>query len=339
MSPAASPEHIASTARISLVSKPSSSLSEHRSLPALPRRTTPLPGLKSLFQNPPADTPPVVEMPSVITQPLPEPPGTPAPKAEKSEALSLDEDTGFPKVIDPLAAGDDDLAGIWQKMALLNEELAQTIQERDHAMGDINLLRDQLRLSDELIAKNRGGATGDELAQVARERDEALAELKALKEKPARNESQQIKLPDGVTKTKEIGFLTQERDQARKEYSELRKQFEGFKREQGPSGPPPLPRDDSAKVRKELEQQLDGFSPQAGGKEQGNRRAESRCRVHAAVVAALRARGEQRERRQAQSRDRRAQGAGGEGEGGRLHRAARPGAEPEGAAGNARHVA
>jgi len=262
-SAAESEQSIASTARISLVSKPSSALSEHRTLPALPRRTTPLPGLKSLFQNSPqeAGVPPSVEMPSVITQPLPEPIRAPEakPEKEKADLGPVDEDTGFPRLTDPLAAGDDDLSGIWQKMALLNEELAQTIQERDHALGDINQMREQLRVSDELLAKNPGSATSDELAQIARERDEALAELKALKEKPAQRASQEIKLPDGVTKTKELVFLTQERDQARKEYSELRKQFEGFKREQAPSGPPPLPRDDVAKVRKELEQQLDGF--------------------------------------------------------------------------------
>jgi hypothetical protein len=248
---------IASTARISLVSKPPSLLAEHRSLPALPRRTTPLPGLKTLFQNPAeaAVAPPVAEMPSVITQPLPD---LPEPKAEKAEAPTPEPATA--KLIDPLAAGDDDLAGIWQKMALLNEELAQTIHERDHALSDINQMREQLRLADELVEKNRGSLTPDELAQITRERDEAQAELKALKEKavPAKGDSQKVPLPDGITKTKEIGFLTQERDQARKEYAELRKQFEGFKREQAPSGPPPLPRDDSAKVRN-LEQQLEGF--------------------------------------------------------------------------------
>jgi chromosome segregation ATPase len=250
---------IASTARISLVSKPPSLLAEHRSLPALPRRTTPLPGLKTLFQNPPADAPlapPVVEMPMVITQPLPEAPTSRPEKPEPPVAETI------PKLIDPLAAGDDDLAGIWQKMALLNEELAQTIQERDHALGDINQLRDQLRLADELVARNRGAVTSDELAQIARDRDEAQAELKALKEKPVapKGDSQKMPLAGDITKTKEIVFLTQERDEARKEYAELRKQFEGLKREQAPSGPPPLPpREDAAKVRRELEQQLEGF--------------------------------------------------------------------------------
>jgi hypothetical protein len=259
LEPTAPPENLAATARISLVSKPPSLLSEHRALPALPRRTTPLPGLKSLFQpaaddKPAAEAPsaPIAEMPSVITQPLPD-----APAAKQSETTA-DPAGAIPKPIDPLAAGDDDLAGIWQKMALLNEELAQTSQERDHAMSDINLLREQLRLSDELLAKSKAGATPEELAQIARERDEAIAELQALKEKAARNESQKIQLPEGVTKTKELVFLTQERDQARQEYVDLRKQFEGLKREQPPT-PPPLPREDGAKVRKDLEQQLEGF--------------------------------------------------------------------------------
>jgi chromosome segregation ATPase len=76
----------------------------------------------------------------------------------------------------------------------------------------------------------------------------------------AKTESQKVQLPEGISKTKELVFLTQERDQARKEYAELRKQFEGFKREQqGSAQPPPLPREDSAKMRKELEQQLEGF--------------------------------------------------------------------------------
>jgi hypothetical protein len=291
------PLESAPTARISLVSKPPSLLSEQRSLPALPRRTTPLPGLKALFQNQPADAPPVPEMPAVITQPLPEPSApraenpairfeAPPLRGEKPEAPAFEPADDLPKPIDPLAAGDDDLAGIWQKMALLNEELAQTIQERDHALGDINQLRDQLRQSDELLAKGNRAASGDDVAQIARERDEALAELKALKEK-SKSESQKIALPDGVTKTKEIVFLTQERDQARKEYSELRKQFEGLKRENpvNVTGamPPPLPRDDSAKVRKELEQQLDGFRRKL---EEKNKEIAD-LKAAAAAVAAL----------------------------------------------------
>jgi hypothetical protein len=257
-------ENLASTARISLVSKPPSLLAENRALPALPRRTTPLPGLKSLFQPPapgdkPFETPPNVEMPAVITQPLPDAPKPEVAKPEEPKREG-EQPITLPKAVEPPGDEEDDLAGIWQKMALLNEELAQTIQERDHALGDINMLRDQLQLSDEQLEKSKSNtATPDELALIAKERDDAVAEMKALKEKAAKTDSQKIQLPDGVSKTKELVFLTQERDQARKEYADLRKQFEGFKREQSPGGPPPLPREDSSKVRKELEQQLEGF--------------------------------------------------------------------------------
>jgi chromosome segregation ATPase len=160
-----------------------------------------------------------------------------------------------PKPVEsPVSEDDDNLAGIWQKMALLNEELAQTIQERDHAVSDINLLREQLEQADDLIEKMKGHATPEELIQIARERDSAVAELESLKKK---GDSQRVPLPDGISKTKELVFLTQERDQARKEYAELRKQFETLKRDQTASIP--NVREDSSKFRKEMEQQLEGF--------------------------------------------------------------------------------
>jgi chromosome segregation ATPase len=54
-------------------------------------------------------------------------------------------------------------------------------------------------------------------------------------------------------------MLTIERDQARKQYAELRKEFEKLK-QAGAPGAPALPaKEDSAKFRKELEQQLEGF--------------------------------------------------------------------------------
>ena len=197
-------ENLASTARISLVSKPPSLLNENRALPALPRRTTPLPGLKSLFQSPaPGDKstdsgslpapPPLQVPPAIQPPPLPDTftPGEgassksgtvvkidpfpkvdeaakpePAAKAEpmaKSEMPALSESAPFlPKVDSSLADEEDDLSGIWQKMALLNEELAQTIQERDHANNDINLLREQLRQADEAVEKSQALAATTE---------------------------------------------------------------------------------------------------------------------------------------------------------------------------------
>ncbi len=321
----------AASPRISLVSKPPSILSEHRTLPALPRRTTPLPGLKSLFQYPPsagrapASTEvhgapaPVSPPPSLETRAEPKPELADEPEPElipgpqddflkpKAKAQTLKPDTlkpeplkpdtrhepksdsrhidlpapkNAPPVIEsllkeapPLAreeaapepkavvekphgVSEEELAGIWQKMALLNEELAQTIQERDHAVSDMNLLREQLRQADDMLAQSPGGISEEDLAAVVKERDDARAVLLALQSETLEPESS--KTPDAISKTRELVFLAQERDQARKEYVELRRQFENLKRDQTPAILA-SPREESGKVRKELEQQLDGF--------------------------------------------------------------------------------
>jgi len=234
-----SQEALASTARISLVSRPPSLLNEHRALPALPRRTAPMPGLKSIFKYPGAESAPAAPAepkPEVKTAPLPSP-SVVAKEANHTEELPVPEIKPEPKfefkpepkfefkpepAVEPESApigidSEDDLDAIWQKMALLNEELAQTIRERDQAFHDNALLREQL-----------------DQAEIA------------LEEK-----SKSASVPN---KTQELVLLTQERDQARKEYAEVRKQFETLKREQNPA-----PREDSVKFRKELEQQLDGF--------------------------------------------------------------------------------
>jgi chromosome segregation ATPase len=146
----------------------------------------------------------------------------------------------------------EDLAGIWQKMGQLNEELAHTILERDQAVQDALILRDQLRQADEEIEKGLGNiAPGEELARVTKERDQALAEGKALRDQLSQSAGVKKDLRS-ETKTQELSLLTGERDQARKEYMELRKQFETLKQDQNP-------KEDSGKFRKELEQQLDGF--------------------------------------------------------------------------------
>ena len=172
----------------------------------------------------------------------------PEPPAPTDEAKPVIETGAEPKSETgaPLFDEDDDsdLSALWQKMALLNEELARAIQERDQATQEIDTLRQQSRRTGGSVAST------DELAQVAKQRDEALAELQVLRAQlPASSTPTQ---PGGLSKTKELGFVSTERDQARKEYIELRLQYETLKREQAP-------KEDSAKFRKELEQQLEGF--------------------------------------------------------------------------------
>jgi chromosome segregation ATPase len=192
-------ENLASTARISLVSKPPSLLAEHRALPALPRRTAPLPNLKPLFATPPPIQPPV-------------------------------RDTSFERTaeVDDVEShsGQEDLSEVWQKMGLLNEELARTIQERDQAVHESQLLREQLEkaLAAHGAATDSGGSK-EEIERLTKERDEAL-EL-----------------------ARELTSVTGERDQARKQYAGLRLQFETYKQEQAPKEG-----DDGA--RKELEKEV-----------------------------------------------------------------------------------
>jgi len=239
-------EVLASTARISLVSKPPSLLSEHRALPALPRRTSPLPSLKTLFSNPA----PARQVPSP-GQPSTEESGTSAETSPDGEEVK--EETGATHDADaPISHEGEALAEVWQKMGLLNEELAHAIQDRDQAVNEGTFLREQLRQAQEALKSKQGPAVStEELALVAKERDEAVAEAQAVRA--------QLKAPPSVTKTdafsktKELVFLAGERDQARKEYAALRKEFETLKQEQT------APKEESGKVRKELEQQVEGF--------------------------------------------------------------------------------
>jgi len=211
---------LASTAHISLVSKPPSLLSEHRALPTLPRRTTPLPTLKALFsQSAPARYSPALSRPSAeavesatMEESGPETPAETFPSSEEG-----DEETGIPAgdatheadANAPFSQEGEDLATIWQKMGLLNEELAHTVQERDQAINEGILLREQLRQAQEA------------------EKEQGTSE-----------------------QAQELSLLTEERDRARREYATLRGQFETLKHEQPP-------KEEFGKSRKELDQPLE----------------------------------------------------------------------------------
>jgi hypothetical protein len=241
----------APTAHISLVSRPPSLLSEHRALPALPRRTMPLPALKSLFPytgpaarpTPPTPVEPPADIPTLKVPPPMEPPPAEAKIAEPKEK----EPAKAP------AEDKDEMAAAWQKMGQLNDELAHAILERDQAINEGILLREQLRQVDETLEQQeKTGASTEELARIGKERDAAVAEANGLRDQ-LRKANEEVKSPEPSADAKEVVLLTGERDQARKEYAKLREQFEVLKQEQAP------PKEDSAKFRKELEQQLEGF--------------------------------------------------------------------------------
>jgi hypothetical protein len=240
-------EGLASTARISLVSKPSSLISDQRALPALPRRTTPLPSIKAFFNkaNPPAAPAPAVhsletEFASESGQAKPEPadaasvPGTFVPSSHEA---------------------DGELSEIWHKMGLLNDELARTSLERDQALDECGLLREQLRGAAEASKDSESpqAAQAEEVARLTKERDDALGEnqalrLQLLQAKDAEKNKEIASVPLGDTQ--EITIVTGERDQARRQYAELRQQFETLKQEQAP-------KEETVKYRKEWEQQLE----------------------------------------------------------------------------------
>jgi len=205
--PEARPQSLASTAHISLVSKPSLMSSESRALPALPRRTTPLPTLKALFSQTPA-----TRYSPVPSQPSPEP-ETPTETFPASEEIQAEEtpEAEAPHNAEedaPNAAEGEDLNSTWEQMNQLHEELARAIQERDQAMSEGVILREQLRQ-----AEDAGGTQSE----------------------PSESE--------------DVDLLTEERDQARREYAALREEFETLKQEQ--------PSRQEAEKRDELDQELD----------------------------------------------------------------------------------
>jgi DNA repair exonuclease SbcCD ATPase subunit len=206
-------EGLAPTARISLVSKPPSLLAEQRALPALPRRTAPLPSIKALFSHPtPPNHAPSGEAASQTS------PGGGAHEAEPKATLGRD--------------GEEDLAEIWQKMGLLNEELARAILDRDQAINEGQILREQLRQADEAIESRESAAEPTEkLARVTKERDAAIAELQSLREQ-AIKKLDTAKDLRAKTQSQGLTLLTEERDRSRKEYTALRKEYEDLKQEQ-----------------------------------------------------------------------------------------------------------
>jgi hypothetical protein len=224
-------ESLASTARISLVSKPPSLLSDQRALPALPRRTGTLPSIKSLFPNSNPSVAPDPIAPPAVDQPAPEP-------------VSHGTDSREAHPVIPSGQEEGDLSEIWHKMSLLNEELAKTVLERDQAHTDIGLLREQLKHADETLKEveekeaqaKESAPAPDELAKLTKERDDAIADGKALraqlliakdaaaaKEKEAREKEGKESAP--AFAPEELSKLTKERDDAIEEGKALRAQL------------------------------------------------------------------------------------------------------------------
>ena len=231
---------LAPTARISLVSKPTSLLSDHRSLPALPRRTAPLPSAKTLLRP---STPP----------PLPEVKPDAAAPAEGDGQVAHD--------TAPTSQEEEHLAEVWHKMGLLNVELARAIQDRDQALNEGALLREQLnRVEEELKEKSATASPTDELEQVIKERDEALAESQSLREQL--QQAKEVAIQGATSsQSEQVSLLTEERDQARRDYAKMRQEFETLKKEQSP-------KEEILKFRKEWERQIEELQQKIAERDQ-----------------------------------------------------------------------
>ena len=232
-----------------------------------------MPNLKSLYPAAPAAPPPAPPQAetAVEVEPGHEETAPPSPVAQVEPASESEQ---------------EELSEIWQKMSLLNEELARATLDRDQALHDLANLREQMRRTREtreeqnhppsteelaklakerddaiahaqglrvqvLQAKDAASGSAEELAKLTKERDEALAEgqtLRAqlLEEKDAARENEAA----ASGRAQEMAILTHERDQSRRQYADLRADFEKLKAEQAP-------REETVKFRKEWEQQLD----------------------------------------------------------------------------------
>lgn len=184
---------------------------EPRSVSPLSRRTTPLPNLKSLFEY---DKSPVPEA---------APAETPEKKETPADPKQIDSKTGLtePEI--------DDRDIPWNSPALLPEEPAATATEG--RPGELELLRDQLSKLDE----------------ITQERDDARREAEMLRARLM--QADEPKAGGAPPASDELTRALEDRDGARRDYANLREQFETLKAEQfrlrneGPKKDPELQRE------------------------------------------------------------------------------------------------
>jgi hypothetical protein len=218
-------------------------------VPHVARRTTPLPGLKSIFEYEKPEKQP--EKPAVARAPVSkealESPTSPSAKwPTKTTSLAL---TSFPKeekekkidaprvvlgapVPEAVTAADEreEAASAWEKVALLNAELLEATQERDKVLAEASALRAQLdRAGTATKETSPTSDASEEVAQLTDELEQARAEADALREQLAQAE-EKVGNP-AAAPADDLDYVTTERDNIRRDYAALRQQFEKFKRD------------------------------------------------------------------------------------------------------------
>ena len=149
---------------------------------------------------------------------------------------------GIPVVLDPAASlpvrapaasaavvqSAEDLAAAWEKITQLNFEVELAVKERDQALTENVLLRDQLKQADEQITLQDAAIEHTEaMERIQLERDDALADAKSLREEL----QQTLAAKASSVSSEELNQTIEERDRMRRQYMDLREQFEILKQE------------------------------------------------------------------------------------------------------------
>jgi chromosome segregation ATPase len=193
------------------------------------RRTSALPVLKDVFRYEiPAGEQPPPEA-SKGWEPLP-PPVQEEEQAASPSGANHGRDPGSSTALNQSS---EDLTAAWEKIAQLNDELAVATRERDEAINESVLLREDLNLANEkLEGQGEVSTLAEEMQQVLQERDEAIAETNILREELRQAYEVAQSREAAAMQSEELAQVTEERDRVRSDYVDLRDQFEGLKQEQ-----------------------------------------------------------------------------------------------------------
>jgi hypothetical protein len=223
-------------------SKPPAAPTQSRSVSALSRRTTSLPGVKPLTAPLPqlerAEAP--IRVADTPASPATPPPIEPPPLAKIVEFPKESNEVSSPPFFPAPKTGET--IETWESSTVPPDEVASYKEQIAH----LNQERDNL------------AAKVAELTLAAQEGDEARLEAVTLRSQLAAAEAGAAKQNAALLQNNEITLVTAERDSARRDYIELRQQYETLKREQGTL------KNEHAAALAGLQKQLEASQEQAG---------------------------------------------------------------------------
>lgn len=224
---------------------PSAPLSKPETRELSPASSAPRPALKSLFEYEKPAVPrntglihPLTPRPSGVTPPAEIPISTAATITQAFQKITprvtIEPEPEPPVAVEPSDQAQaveerEEAVVAWEKVALLNEELLEVTQERDKLKEEASDLRAQ--------AAKSGSLDDARLKQLSDDLDQARLEIIGLKgrlrdaeEAAARREAAPAPAP--AANADDLAYVTEERDNIRRDYAQLREQFDIFKQEQ-----------------------------------------------------------------------------------------------------------